>query len=169
MSGDDNEDLRGGRRADGKPYKEGNLREDGSYAVGRNRPPESGKFRAGDGRKRGKRSKGVRNADTEFMRELGRKITVREAGRDRTVSKSQAVDLRLIDNATRKGDNKAIELVDARRRRIAAEQETNRHYHTLSDQQILDAYLRERAADLGIDPAIFGDTPDEQDSEAGDD
>lgn len=140
MSGDDRDNPPGGRRSDGRPFKVGNTRDNGSYAVGRNRPPESGKFRAGDGRKRGKRRKGVRNTDTEFMSELSRKMTVREGGKERKVSKSQAVDLRLIDNATRKGDNKAIELVDARRRRIAADHETNRHFHTMTDTRILEAY-----------------------------
>lgn len=108
--------LKQGRRKDGKPYKEGNTRDDGSFAVGRNRPPTEHRFKADDGRKRGKRPKGARNADTEFERELNRKVVIKEDGKTRKVTKSQAVDLRLIDNATRKGDNRAIEMVDARRR-----------------------------------------------------
>lgn len=152
----------GGRRKDGRPYKEGNTRKDGSYAVGKNRTPEETRFAVGDGRKRGKRTKGVRNADTEFARELNRKMTIKENGVERKVSKSLGVDLRLIDNATRKGDNKAIEMVDQRRRRIAEAAEHNRRYHPLSDQAILEAYLRERADELAIDPALFGD-PDPRD------
>lgn len=155
-----------GRRKDGKPYKHGNTREDGSYAVGRNRTPLPTRFAPGDGRKRGKREKGVENADTEFARELNRKMTIKENGVERKVSKSQAVDLRLIDNATRKGDNKAIEMVDLRRRRIAEATEQNRRYHTLSDQQILETYLRERAEDLAIDPTLLGDpAPDPPDTQ----
>jgi hypothetical protein len=147
----------GGRRKDGKPYREGNTREDGSYAIGKNRTPVKSRFAVGDGRKRGSRAKGVRNADTEFARELNRKMVIKENGVERKVSKSQAVDLRLIDNATRKGDNKAIDMVDQRRRRIAEAAENNRRYHSLSDQAILEAYLRERARELDIDPALFGD------------
>lgn len=158
--------LHGGRRKDGQPYKQGNIREDGSYRVGRNRTPEESRFAVGDGRKRGRRAKGVRNADTEFERELNRKMVIRENGVDRKVSKSQAVDLRLIDNATRKGDNKAIEMVDARRRRIAEAHEHNRRYHTLSDQAILEAYLRERADELAIDPAMLGDPAPDDDASA---
>ena len=168
MSGDDDDapppgddgnkpPKRVGRRKDGKPYKEGNTREDGSYAVGRNRTPERTRFGVGDGRKRGRRDKGVKNADTEFERELKRKMTIRENGIERNVSKSHGVDLRLLDNALSKGDNRAIEMVDQRRRRIAEAKEDNRRYHTLSDQEILEAYLRERAADLAIDPDLFGD------------
>lgn len=161
---DGSKPLTGGRCRDGQPYRVGNTREDGSYAVGRNRPPESGKFAVGDGRRRGRRAKSVRNADTEFARELNRRMVVKENGVERKVTKSHAVDLRLIDNATRKGDNRAIEMVDARRRRIAEANEINRRRHTLSDQAILEAYLRERAADLAIGPALLGDpVPVEED------
>ncbi|GGD63899.1 hypothetical protein GRI62_12330 [Erythrobacter arachoides] len=147
----------GGRRKDGAPYSENNVREDGSYRVGRNRPPASGQFAVGDGRRRGRRAKGVRNADTDFERELNRRMVLKENGIDRKLTKSQVVDIRLIDNATRKGDNKAIEMVDARRRRIADAHEHNRRYHTLSDQAILEAYLLERADELAVDPAMLGD------------
>ena len=168
MSGDDDDapppgddgntpSKRVGRRKDGKPYKEGNTREDGSYEVGRNRTPTHTRFAEGDGRRRGRRAKGVKNADTEFERELRRKMTVRENGVERKVSKSHGVDLRLLDNALGRGDNRAIELIDQRRRRIAQADEDNRRYHVLSDQEILEAYLRERAADLAIDPELFGD------------
>ncbi len=146
-----------GYRKDGRPFKEGNAREDGSYAVGRNRTPEHSRFAKGDGRKRGRRKKGVRNADTEFIRELGRKVTIKENGKERKVSKSHAVDLRLIDNATRKGDNRAIEMVDQRRQRIAENAEASRHYQTLGNEEMLSAYLRQRAAELQIDPDLFGD------------
>jgi hypothetical protein len=164
MSGSDEEPLGqgGGRRKDGKPYKEGNIRDDGSYAVGRNRTPPETRFKKGDGRSRGRRKKGVLNDDTVFERELRRKKLVREGDVARLLTKSHAVDVRLIDNATG-GDNKAIEMVDQRRRRIAAEkEETARRYHSLSDIEILQQYLRERADDLKIDPGLFGD-PDPSD------
>jgi hypothetical protein len=154
--GKDGPPLGGGRRKDGKPFKEGNTREDGSYAVGKNRTPVRTRFAIGDGRKRGKRVKGVKNADTEFARELNRKTVVTENGVERKVTKSQAIDLRLINNAG-KGDNRAIEMVDRRRQRIAEAAEHNRRYHSLSDQAILEAYLRERAGELDVDPALFGD------------
>ncbi|MFM7349379.1 MAG: DUF5681 domain-containing protein [Erythrobacter sp.] len=166
MSGqdDDNGTARSeGRRKDGLPYRDGNTREDGSYLVGRGRPQVKGQFASGDGRPRGRRAKGVRNADTEFMRELSRRIVLKESGGgERKVTKSHAVDLRLIQNAISKGDNRAIEMIDARRRRIAEAGEASRRRHRLSDQAILEAYLRERADDLAIDPLLFGD-PDPED------
>jgi len=150
--------LSAGRRKDGQPFKEGNTRPDGSYDVGRNRTPEETRFKKNDGRPRGRRPKGVRNIDSEFERELRRKVTVREDGKERVVSKSLSIDLRLIDNAGRKGQNVAIAMVDERRQRIAAaKEETARRYHSLSDAEILDQYIRERAAELQVDPGLFGD------------
>ena len=147
----------GGRRKNGSPYKFGNTREDGSYRVGKNRTPPETRFQVGDGRKRGRRAKGIENADTFFERELARPITVRENGKDRKVTKGQSIDLRLIHNAGT-GDNKAIDMVDQRRRRIAIEkEETARRYHPLSDVEILERYLRQRADELNIDPTAFGD------------
>ncbi len=163
MSGDDKKPpTRQGRRKDGKPFKEDNVREDGSYKVGRNRPPKKDQFAVGDGRKRGNREKGVPNADTEFMQELQRKTTVSENGKKRRMSKRRSIDVRLIDNASVKGQNRAIEHVDKRCQRIEATQQQNRRYHTLGDKQILQTYLQERAQELEIDPDLFGDpTPAE--------
>lgn len=166
-SGDENDEKppsRQGRRKDGKPFKEDNVREDGSYEVGRNRPPKQHRFAAGDGRKRGSRKKGVPNADTEFLQELQRKTTVSENGKKRRMTKRRSIDLRLIDNASVKGQNRAIEIVEKRCQRIETAQQQNRRYHTLGDKQILEAYLKERAQELGIDPGLFEDPPTSDDT-----
>lgn len=63
-----------GRRKDGLPYKDGNTRDDGSYGVGKYRPPESGQFRKGDRRKRGQRKKGGKNLATIWAKKLTQKI-----------------------------------------------------------------------------------------------
>jgi hypothetical protein len=159
MSEDDKPPSRQGRRKDGKPFKDDNVREDGSYEVGRNRPPKQHRFATGDGRKRGSRKKGVPNADTQFLQELQRKTTVSENGKKRRMSKRRSIDLRLIDNASVKGQNRAIEIVDKRCQRIESAQQQSRRYHTLGDEQILQAYLKECGEELGIDPHLFGDPP----------
>lgn len=161
MSGGANDGFGGGRRKDGRPYLEGNTADDGSYIVGRNRTPEASRFRVGDGRPRGRRRKGTENADTFFERELNRRIPVREGGKDRRVTKGQGIDIRLISNAGQ-GQNRAIEMVDQRRRRIAAEkEETARRYHSLRDEEILRQYLLELSRELEVDPGLFGDpSPD---------
>lgn len=146
-----------GHRKNGLPYKDGNTRQDGSYDVGKNRPPPETKFQKDDGRRRGRRAKGVRNHDTEFAEELNRKTRIKENGKERIVSKGLAVDLRLIDNAANKGQNRAIELVEERRRRIAEKNEASARYHSQSDHEILRAYLEKRRAEFGIDPDLLGD------------
>jgi len=146
-----------GRRKDGKPYKEGNTAPDGSFLVGRNRTSEATRFRVGDGRPRGRRPRGVENSDTFFERELNRKIRVREDGKERLVTKGQGVDLRLISLAS-SGETKAIEMVDRRRERIAERKAAAaRQNHSLTDQQILERYLRQRAAERDLPPDRFGD------------
>lgn len=154
---DDADEPPRGYRKNGLPYRDGNTREDGSYDVGKNRPPAETKFQKDDGRKRGRRVKGVRNHDTEFAEELNRKTRIKENGKERIVSKGLAVDLRLIDNAANKGQNRAIELVEERRRRIAEKNDANARYHSQSDREILRAYLEDRRAELGIDPDLLGD------------
>ena len=160
MSAGDDKPVPGpGRRKDGKPYKEGNTAPDGSFVIGRNRTPEASKFRVGDGRQRGRRKPGVENSDTFFERELKRKVTVREDGKERTVTKGQGVDLRLISLAA-SGETKAIEMVDMRRERIADRKAAAvRQNHSLTDQQILDRYLSQRAAERDLPLDQFGDPP----------
>ena len=159
MSSDEEGPFDGGRRKDGKPYRSGNTGPDGRYLVGRNKPPSAGKFRKGDGRPRGRRKKGTENHDTFFEKELSRKITVREDGNERRVTKGQGVDLRLISSASR-GDIRAIAMVDERRRRIEIEkEETARRYHTLSDAEILHRYLEELSQERAVSPDLFSDEP----------
>lgn len=151
----------GGRRKDGQPFAKDNVAEDGSYIVGRNRPPQAGQFSKVDGRPRGRRKQGVENVDSFFERELGRKVTVREDGKERKVTKSNSIDMRLIQEAAM-GEIRAIEFVDARRRRIEARREEHqRRFHRLSDAEILQRYLLELSAERAVDPGLFGDSSPE--------
>ena len=87
-----------------------NMDGDGNYLVGKGRPPESGKFRAGDNRKRGRRNKGVRNLATDLREELETQLIVTVGGKPKKVSRQRAVLMRLADNAS-KGNNRAISLL----------------------------------------------------------
>lgn len=97
---------------DDEPYKAGNTNPDGSYKVGKNKPPESGKFRAGDGRPRGRRKKGTKNLATDFSEELSSKVTLKVDGKPRRVTKQRAIMMRLMDNASR-GQTAAIKTIMA--------------------------------------------------------
>ena len=88
-------------------YAPGNVSSDGNYVVGKGKPPESGKFRAGDGRQRGRRRKGTKNLATDLREELDARVTVTVGGTSRKISRQRAILMRLADNAT-KGQNPAI-------------------------------------------------------------
>lgn len=114
MSGSDDDgavkpprDPRGGRRKDGKPFKPGNERADGSYEVGRNRTPETTRFAKGDGRSRGQRPKDRKNLLTEWREELDSKIPVTEGGKVRKVTKRRGLIKSQIDRGLKKSDRAA--------------------------------------------------------------
>lgn len=96
-----------GIRKDGLPYKEANTRPDGSYEVGRNRPPSSTRFAAGDGRKRGRRAKGTKKLLTEWREELDEKITLTEGGKTKRISKRRGLIKSQIDRGMKKSDRAA--------------------------------------------------------------
>lgn len=165
--GDENEPTEkpmptGGRRKDGKPFKEGNSREDGSYAVGKNRTAEHTRFAKNDGRPRGRRPKSTKNAHSEWQEELNRKVTFRENGQERKVTRARLNKIRAIDNATVKGKHNAIEFVDGKERELEARKEANALYHSQSDREILRAYLAQRQAEFDIDPDLLGDPAPEK-------
>lgn len=88
--GDDKE-PKSGRRMDGKPYKDDNTRPDGSYEVGKNRPPKHSRFAVNDGRTRGRRAKGTKNVLSQWRDELNRKITINEGGKSLRITNLQGL------------------------------------------------------------------------------
>lgn len=101
------------------PYGPGNTGPDGDYIVGKGRPPESGKFRKGDGRRRGRRPKGTPNLATDFREQLDGLVPVTLAGVTKKVTRQQALVMRLTDNAM-KGQNTAIlAVLDLEQRLVA--------------------------------------------------
>lgn len=141
-----------GRGKDGKTYRTGNTREDGSYAVGRGRPPASTRFAADDGRKRGRRPAGVANLATHWQKELRQKVISKENGQEVPITKLRAVIKRTVERAI-SGNDRASEIV----MRHSAQEQQSKSGVTQSDQGLIDAYLRERAAALSLDPDLFGD------------
>jgi hypothetical protein len=89
-------------------YAPDNMDGNGNYLVGKGRPPQSGKFRAGDNRKRGRRKRGVRNLAMDLREELDAQLVVTVSGVKKKVSRQRAVVMRLAENAL-KGNNRAID------------------------------------------------------------
>ena len=140
------ENPKPGRRKDGKPFKEGNIRQDGTFDVGDRRPPVATRFAVDDGRPRGKRRKGQRNFDTEFQEEASRLMTVRENGKERRVTKLRGAIIRSFDNACAKGDPRSLSLVFNNGARIGEKHGQTKAELPEDDAEVLDSWLMQRVA-----------------------
>ncbi len=145
----------GGRRRDGKPYKDGNTRPDGSYEVGKGRTPEATRFASGDGRKRGRRPKGSRNFASEWEEELSKTVLVLRNGKQIRVSAHHAQVMKTLELAS-KGRERSQELLFRQADRIA---ERRRERSSASDDELIAAWL---AQGIGVpaEPEIVGDDSD---------
>ncbi|KQU48126.1 hypothetical protein ASG67_12345 [Sphingomonas sp. Leaf339] len=128
-----------GRRIDGKPYKDGNTREDGSYDVGKSRPPEATRFARDDGRARGRRAKGTRNLATDWKEELAEKITISENGKSMKITKQRAVVTATVNRGL-KGSERAAEIAF----RHAGERDVEAGKLRISDQDIIERWMAQR-------------------------
>ncbi|GJD63986.1 DUF5681 domain-containing protein [Methylobacterium frigidaeris] len=80
------------------------------YEVGYGRPPRASQFKPGQcGNPRGRPTK-PKSLQAALERELDRAIVVREAGRERRLSKREVITRRVVDDACR-GDARALRLV----------------------------------------------------------
>ncbi|AEG49163.1 hypothetical protein Sphch_1475 [Sphingobium chlorophenolicum L-1] len=143
-----------GRRQDGRPYAEGNVGDDGSYLVGKARPPEATRFAKGDNRPRGRRPKGTRNLATEWDEELREKVTVTENGLKKRHSKLRAI-VKATTARAMKGSDRAAEMAFRH-----APAEVRSEQVSMSDSAIIAAWV---AQNYGTQPAISDDhdTPDD--------
>jgi len=76
-------------------------------AVGYKRPPKDRQFRCGQSGNLNGRPKGVRNFKTDMREELSESISIREGGRDISISKQRALIKRLVAS-TIDGDARSI-------------------------------------------------------------
>ncbi|MBM0202935.1 hypothetical protein JNW90_07380 [Micromonospora sp. STR1s_5] len=85
-------------------------REDVDESVGYKRPPKRTRFTKGQsGNPKGRAPK-TKNLDTLVLNELDRKVTVSEGGRERVVSKREAIAIRLVNGAL-KGNPRQLEFL----------------------------------------------------------
>ena len=78
-----------------------------SDSVGYKQPPKGRQFQPGNSGNPSGRPKGVRNFKTDMREELSESISIREGGRDISISKQRALIKRLVASAI-EGDARAI-------------------------------------------------------------
>ena len=151
--------MSGGRRKDGKPFKDGNTREDGSYITGKCRTPEQTRFAVGDGRKRGKRQKGSGNFEKDWEEELGKTVRVVRNGKTIRVSAHHAQVMKTLEMAS-KGKERSQELVFRQADRI---QERTFKTSTKTDDDLIADWLAQQLGPA-IEPVVVGDDFGEEDT-----
>ena len=136
------------RRKGGFGFDPSNTTEDGHYIVGKGKPPDSGKFKKGDGRRRGRRPKGTRNLATDLCEEFGSSVAVTVGGVAKKVSRQRAIVMRLADNAT-KGQTSAIALALELQQRLVDP--------LLGEERQQSAYDKDlkRLSDLELEALIY--------------
>lgn len=105
-------------------YAPGNTGADGGYLVGKGKPPEKGKFRKGDGRARGKRTKGTSNLFTEFLEEMSSLVTVNVNGDQKRVTRQRAIMMKAAHDASL-GDARARQTLLQLEQRFRQNREVN--------------------------------------------
>lgn len=80
------------------------------YDVGYRKPPRHSQFKKGQSGNPKGRPKGTRNLRTDFLEELGERMTIREGSREITISK-QRVFIKSLMSGALKGNSAAIKSV----------------------------------------------------------
>jgi hypothetical protein len=91
-----------------------------SYKIGYGKPPQATRFKRGQSGNLKGRPKGSRNLGTDLAAELEEKITVREEGRSRRISKQRALVKSLMAQAL-KGNVRATTAMLALQARVLIE------------------------------------------------
>jgi hypothetical protein len=117
------------------------------YKIGRGRPPLATRWEKGISGNPSGRRKGSRNARTVWRDAMAQLVKVKVNGRLRTMTRREALILKLLDNAA--GDRKTLETVlKLDREFLGIEIETDQEFD-VSDGEILENYVRRRQAGGG--------------------
>lgn len=123
-----------------------------SEKVGYKSPPKTHRFKPGEsGNPRG-RPKGTRNLGTDLKDILGRRVSIREDGKERRISRQEALLLSLYNKALH-GDVRAATAIITMLSKLAPSSAEPPEVPSLSenDERILADFLRRRMPTTKID------------------
>lgn len=114
--------------------------EDKADAVGYRQPPKDRQFRRGQSGNLNGRPKGVRNFRTDLREELSESISIREGGRNISISKQRALIKRLVASAI-DGDARSIATLMSFCARAFGD-DNNDQQQAPEDREIVQAFKR---------------------------
>ena len=117
---------------------------DKSNAVGYKRPPKDCQFRRGQSGNLNGRPKGVRNFKSDLREELSESISIREGGRDISISKQRALIKRLVASAI-DGDVRSIATLMSFYARACGDDHDDQQ-QAPEDREIVQAFKRHSKA-----------------------
>jgi hypothetical protein len=115
-----------------------------SDTVGYKQPPKGRQFQPGNSGNPSGRPKGVRNFKTDLREELSESISIREGGRDVSISKQRALIKRLVASAI-DGDARSISTLMSFCARAFGDDDEGRQPEAPEDQEIMHAFGKRRA------------------------
>lgn len=146
-------------------------KQDPDYEVGYGKPPKHSQFKKGrSGNPKG-RPKGAKGVGASIMRELERKVTIREGGQEVTISKAEAVAKRITNKAL-SGDMGASKMLlqfdaeQAQQVEVDGEQSGQTSLPDQTDEAVLKYFAQQvRENDFGSET---NHKPNKDESDVGD-
>lgn len=120
-----------------------------SYEIGYRRPPRDSQFKKGSSGNPKGRPKGSRNLTTLVEQELSRRVVVTETGRRKSVTRLQAIVMRIVAGAVQ-GDPKQVQLLVGLLGRNGPDEGSTEDLLPDNYRQLLADYVAAQAAKGGV-------------------